>query len=188
VRGPVFLIVAALVAACAPAETQAPVQTQTQSQTQAGEAAHFAGCADLAKGGGRAELPEVTLPCFTGGEPVQVKGLRGPMVINFWASWCLPCGAELPAFQRLAEAGGVPVIGVATDDTRQAALSRAIDLGVTFPMLYDRAGELRRARGESALPLTLFVTATGEVSSYTGPALTDDTLAALVKQRLGGAA
>lgn len=182
-RGLAFLIVAVLAAACTPAADPDPGPTAPQTS----EAAHFAACTGLEKGG-QTGLPEVTLPCFTGGEPVQVKGLRGPMVINFWASWCPPCAAELPAFQRLSEAGSVPVIGVATDDTRQAALSRAIDLGVTFPMLFDRGGELRRARGESALPLTLFVKAGGEVSSYAGPPLTDETLAALVKQRLGGAA
>jgi hypothetical protein len=76
------------------------------------------------------------------------------------------------------------VLGVATDDRRAASLALAADLGITFPALYDATGEFRRARGVAALPLTLFVDAHGEVTGYSGPALTDDSLGALVTQRL----
>jgi thiol-disulfide isomerase/thioredoxin len=134
--------------------------------------------------GGAAKLPEISVPCFTGGQPVKIDRLRGPLVVNFFASWCAPCREELPAFQRLADSGRVPVLGVATDDRRDAALSLAIDLGVRFPTLFDGTGEFRRARGVAALPLTLFVDAHGEVTGYTGPALTDDALGTLVTQRL----
>jgi hypothetical protein len=69
----------------------------------------------------------------------------------------------------------------------QVPLALAADLGVTFPTLFDATGEFRRAHGVAALPLTLLVDSHGEVSSYTGPALTDDTLATLVTQRLASA-
>ncbi len=143
----------------------------------------FRDCTSLANG--KAELPEVTLPCFTGGAEVQIGKLPGPMVINFWAPWCLECGEELPAFQRLADRGQVKVIGVATDTTRSAAISLATDLGVTMPTLLDVYGGLRRQLGKPNLPLTVFVDSKGKVTSHVGPALKDETLAALVRERLG---
>jgi thiol-disulfide isomerase/thioredoxin len=180
VRAAALLILVALVAAC-----DAPAAAPVAQPPEETEAVQFEACSGLPAGEG-AKLPEVSVPCFTGGEAVQVKRWRGPMVINFWASWCGPCVDELPAFQRLAQAGGVPVVGVVTGDRRDRALSLATELGVTFPTLFDADARFRRAQGEVALPLTLFVTAGGEVSSYSGPALTDETLAALVAQRLGG--
>lgn len=133
---------------------------------------------------GANELPSLRLQCFQGGT-VQVRQLPGPMVINLWASWCEPCAKELPALQRLADRNTVAVIGVATDDTREAAASRAEGLGVHMPMLLDREAQLRKAIGEANLPVTLFVDAQGKVTRYVGPALTDDKLAALVRERLG---
>jgi thiol-disulfide isomerase/thioredoxin len=133
---------------------------------------------------GSNELPSVSLACFDGGT-VQMRQLPGPMVINLWASWCQPCAQELPALQRLADRNTVAVIGVATDDTRDAAASRAEGLGVHMPMLLDRDARLRKAIGEANLPVTLFVDANGKVTRYVGPALTDDKLASLVRERLG---
>lgn len=146
------------------------------------EPTQFAACTGI--DGGTAKLPEISVPCFTSGQPVELDRLRGPLVVNFFASWCAPCREELPAFQRLADSGRVPVLGVATDDRREAALSLAVDLGVRFPTLFDASGEFRRARGEAALPLTLFIDGHGEVTRYAGPALTDETLGNLVAQRL----
>jgi len=150
-------------------------------QAPSPEATQFAACTGI--DGGAAKLPEISVPCFTGGQPVKVDRLRGPLVVNFFASWCAPCREELPCFQRLADSGRVPVLGVATDDRRSAALSLAIDLGLRFPTLFDAGGEFRRARGEAALPLTLFIDERGEVTSYSGPALTDEALGKLVAQR-----
>jgi thiol-disulfide isomerase/thioredoxin len=133
---------------------------------------------------GANELPEVSLGCIQGGT-VQVRQLTGPMVINLWASWCEPSRKELPALQRLADRNMIPVVGVATDDTREASASLAQDLGVRMPTLFDGSGELRRALGQAALPLTLFVDAQGKVTRYSGPALTDEKLDALVHERFG---
>lgn len=143
----------------------------------------FRDCASLDDG--LAELPKITLPCFTGGQEVQIGKLVGPAVITVWAPWCLECTEELPAFQRLADRGQVKVIGVATDTTRSAAISLATDLGVTMPTLLDLYGELRRQLGRLDLPLTVFVDSNGKVTSYVGSALKDEKLATLVRERLG---
>jgi thiol-disulfide isomerase/thioredoxin len=134
---------------------------------------------------GANELPALSLSCLEGGGLVHLGQLKGPMVVNLWASWCEPCARELPALQRLADRNTVTVIGVATDDTRDAAASRAQDLGVRMPMLFDGQGSLRKALGEANLPVTLFVDAMGKVTRYVGPALTDEKLSGLVRERLG---
>jgi thiol-disulfide isomerase/thioredoxin len=138
-------------------------------------------------GSGQA-LPDLRLPCFTGGAEVSLGTLRGPAVVNLWASWCQPCRQELPAFQRLAQrAGGrVHVVGVDTADRRDAAQSLAADLGLTFPALLDPDAKLRLALQRNALPLTLFVDGHGRVRYVDASgALDDTTLAGLVKRHLG---
>lgn len=172
------VLCALTVAAC----SASPPVASPSPQPAPSEPEQFAACTGI--DGGAAKLPDLSLPCFTGGQRLSAARLRGPLVVNFWASWCAPCREELPAFQRLADSGKVPVLGVATDDRRAASLSLAADLGVRFPTLFDASGELRRARGEAALPLTLFIDGRGEVTSYAGPALTDETLGSLVTQRL----
>lgn len=91
-------------------------------------------------------LPELSLPCFTGGAPVALRDVAGPAVINIWASWCPPCREELPALQRLSQrsAGQLRVIGVNTRDSREAAQSIGEDFGVRFPTLFDQG---RRCSG-----------------------------------------
>ncbi|MEV0721251.1 TlpA disulfide reductase family protein [Micromonospora purpureochromogenes] len=139
-------------------------------------------------GGAGAVLPGLILSCFTGGTPVALRDVRGPAVVNVWASWCPPCRKELPAFQRLSEraAGRLQVVGVNSRDTRSAAQSIGEDYGIRFPMLFDQGEALQRELGRNALPLTLLVDAQGRVrhTDATG-ALDDARLAALVRQHLG---
>ncbi|WP_191838708.1 TlpA family protein disulfide reductase [Catellatospora chokoriensis] len=132
-------------------------------------------------------LPELSLDCMAGGAAVRVAELRGPLVINLWASWCPPCRKELPAFQRLADSGRVPVLGVVTEDGRDAAAWLADELKVSLPSVYDRSGGLKAAVGENLLPLTLFVGADGRATVYRDVALTDQTLAQRVEQHFGRA-
>ncbi|MET7748569.1 TlpA disulfide reductase family protein [Micromonospora sp. NPDC005367] len=133
-------------------------------------------------------LPELTLACFTGGAPVALRDVRGPAVINVWASWCPPCRKELPAFQRLSKRAGdrIHVIGVNSQDSRSAAQSIGEDLGVGFPMLVDQGTALQRALNRNAFPLTLLVDTQGRVV-YTDAsgALDDASLGELVREHLG---
>jgi thiol-disulfide isomerase/thioredoxin len=133
-------------------------------------------------------LPELTLSCFTGGTPVALRDVKGPAVINVWASWCSPCRKELPAFQRLSarSAGRFQVIGVNSRDSRGGAQSIGEDFGVHFPMLVDQGDAFERALERNAFPLTVFVGADGRIrhTDSTG-ALDDARLADLVRQHLG---
>jgi thiol-disulfide isomerase/thioredoxin len=141
-----------------------------------------------AAGGAGEPLPDLTLPCFTGDRKVDIGQIRGPALINIWASWCPPCREELPVFQRLTGRldGSVHVIGVVSQDDRDAAQSLAEDLGVRFPTVYDRQGDLLGRVGKSALPVTVFIGAADRISYvYNSTPLDDASLARLVKQHLG---
>lgn len=133
-------------------------------------------------------LPELTLSCFTGGAPVALRDLRGPAVVNVWASWCPPCRKELPAFQRLSEraAGQLTVLGVNSQDSRDAAQSIGEDFGIRFPVLVDQGESLKRELNRKAIPLTVFVDGQGRVRHVdSSGALDDARLAALVRKHLG---
>ncbi|GIG01502.1 TlpA family protein disulfide reductase [Catellatospora citrea] len=187
-------------AACAPltgSDPAAPNSTLPSSGTAApsGTAVATSGTAAATSGTGGAgdgkarviRLPELSLDCMAGGAAVRLAELRGPLVINLWASWCPPCRKELPAFQRLADSGRVPVLGVVTEDGRDAAAWLADELKVSLPTVYDRSGGLKAAVGENLLPLTLFVGADGRATVYRDVALTDQTLAQRVEQHFGRA-
>jgi cytochrome c biogenesis protein CcmG/thiol:disulfide interchange protein DsbE len=122
----------------------------------------FAACDGLT-GGSMSGIPDISLPCFTGGADVRLRDLRGPTVINIWGSWCGPCREELPVVQGLADrAGGrFTVIGVDTRDDRAKAADFATDRGVTFPTLFDPEQRFIGALGVTMLPATVFINADG---------------------------
>jgi thiol-disulfide isomerase/thioredoxin len=109
-------------------------------------------------------IPALTLPCFTGGTPVALAGLGRPAVISLWSSTCEPCRTELPELQRFADATSeVTVLGVVTGDQRSRAASLATDLAIRFPSVDDPDLRLLNNLGRGALPVTLFVDATGVI-------------------------
>lgn len=132
-------------------------------------------------------LPAVTLPCFTGGAPVELADLPGPAVVNLWASWCPPCRDELPVLQEYADQmdGRVHVVGVVTEDTRAGAAAFATEAGVRFPAVYDRDGQVRAATGAVGLPVTLFVDGNGAVSYLHQGELDADALHRYADEHLG---
>ncbi|MER5336467.1 TlpA disulfide reductase family protein [Micromonospora sp. NPDC002717] len=143
--------------------------------------------ASASRGAGQA-LPDLTLDCFTGGAPVALRELRGPAVVNVWASWCPPCRDELPAFQRLSDraAGQLRVIGVNSGDSREGAQAIGEDFGIRFPVLVDRGERLKQELRRKAIPLTVFVDGQGNVRHVDSSGTLDDArLAELVRQHLG---
>ncbi len=133
-------------------------------------------------------LPDLTLPCFTGAEPVAVARLGKPAVINLWASWCEPCRKELPALQAFADEAGdhVQVLGVDSFDNWSRAAHAGADFGVQYPSVFDPDQQLQKALGRNVLPVTLFVAEDGSIRAIdsTG-ALNLDKLRTLARDHLG---
>jgi thiol-disulfide isomerase/thioredoxin len=154
-----------------------------------------AGIADCVPGSDapvKGGLPKVTLPCLGGGKAVDLSTLRGPLVVNLWASWCAPCRRELPIYQDFAEAydGRVDVLGIDFNDVQsEAALTLAGESGVTYPQLadpgaeLDGAGTLGRLLG---LPILVLVDRAGKVVFHEPREIKSlDELTDLVAQHLG---
>ena len=105
------------------------------------------------------------------GETVRLSDLRGQVVVvNLWASWCGPCRAEMPALQRLHEtlhADGLVVLGVnsTAQDVEADARGFVTDVGVTFPILLDRADDVSQTYRLRALPSTFIVDRHGAIAS-----------------------
>ncbi|HEX8628793.1 MAG TPA: TlpA disulfide reductase family protein [Catenuloplanes sp.] len=134
-----------------------------------------------------AALPDVELPCMTGGGAVRATGLRGPAVVNLWASWCPPCRKELPAVQRFAAraTGTVHVVGVVTHDDRDAAATLATELGISFPTLEDREEKVRKGVRGPGLPVTVLIDRSGRIRLVQLKPVDDATLRGLVERHLG---
>ena len=149
------------------AATEAPAAPSTQRLVAA---AALTPCPQVPTGSGAAatagpRLPKLTLDCLGVGPPVPLAGLRGPALVNMWASWCKPCRQEMPRLQALAARAGnrLLVLGVVTDDDRRNALSAAAGLGVHYPSVLDSSGAVRRSYGYPGPPITLLIDRNGAV-------------------------
>lgn len=111
-------------------------------------------------------LPDVVMAGLNG-PPRSLSSYRGrPLIINVWASWCGPCRSEAASLERLAwsEAGSrYTVIGISTDDDREAALKWLRHSNATVSHYIDSRLTLEHMLGASSIPLTVLVDAGGRV-------------------------
>jgi cytochrome c biogenesis protein CcmG/thiol:disulfide interchange protein DsbE len=120
-------------------------------------------------------MPDLTLPTLRGGQAVRLKAVaaEGPMLVNFFASWCAPCEIEHPVLMG-AKGRGVRVVGVAYKDAppnTEAFLTRLGDPFTTA--LVDRDGRAGVEFGVTGVPETYVVGRDGVIlAKHTGP-LTD---------------
>ncbi len=132
-------------------------------------------------------LSEQTAPDFSmldaEGNAVRLSDCFGkPIVLNFWASWCPPCRAELPAFDALyAEYGDrVQFLMVdLTDGSRETQADAAAfirEQGYRFPVYYDTKLEGMQAYQLSAIPVTILIGADGAQAASHSGAMDEETL------------
>jgi peroxiredoxin len=113
--------------------------------------------------------PGFTLESTSGDRLTLAAALeRGPVIVDFWATWCGPCKQSLPELQRLHEryaARGLTIMAVSTDEPRNRPKigSTARSLGLTFPVLIDadkRAAQLYRVE---SIPMTFLIDREGHI-------------------------
>lgn len=120
---------------------------------------------------------------------VSLAALSGrPAVINFWATWCVPCYAEHPILvNAAAQNPDVAFAGVVYDDTEPKVLEFLREYGASYPSLIDDGGRTAIAYGVYGVPETFFVNAEGViVSKVTGP-VDEQKLAENLAKARGGA-
>jgi cytochrome c biogenesis protein CcmG, thiol:disulfide interchange protein DsbE len=94
---------------------------------------------------------------------------RGEVVLlNIWATWCLPCREEMPSLQRLHEAlgdDGLRIVAVSIDRAADAEKIRAFarEYGLTFEILHDPSGEIQRAYQTTGVPETFILGREGDI-------------------------
>ena len=122
-------------------------------------------------------VPRFDLPSLSGSDRVVLAEYIGkPMVINFWASWCIPCRREAPILERGARRyeDRVVFIGVDVRDFNGDAKKFVADYGVTYPIAYDGPGKLWEPWGITGLPETFFVDRSGTIVAHKVGQIVDD--------------
>jgi cytochrome c biogenesis protein CcmG, thiol:disulfide interchange protein DsbE len=92
-----------------------------------------------------------------------------PVVLNFWASWCLPCREEAPLLERswrAARADGVVLVGLNMQDLTGDARAFMREFGNSYPNVRDQSNGVARNWGVTGLPETFFVTAGGDIVGH----------------------
>ena len=120
---------------------------------------------------GRAPDFAVTMYAFDqmamSGESVTLKDLRGQaVVVNFWASYCVPCQKEAPLLERVwndFRERGVIFLGINTEDPLKEALDYLVKYGVTYPNAPDQGGRMENAYRITGIPETFVINTQGEI-------------------------
>lgn len=134
--------------------------------------------------------PEFTLPRLDTEGTVSLASLRGQVVVlNFWASWCIPCRDEAPAieatWQRYKDRA-VVFVGINVQDLTPKALQFIRDTGATYPNVRSKDNAVYRAYGLTGVPETFFINREGRiVKKFPGVVTDPDRWAAAVEEAFG---
>jgi thiol-disulfide isomerase/thioredoxin len=109
------------------------------------------------------------------------------VLLNFWATWCAPCRAELPdmeAVYRKYRDKGVVIVAVDLAESSEAIISFVNTLDLTFPILRDSERKAGNAYGVRFLPTTLFINREGQIVSREQGTLDQDAMSAQIEALL----
>ncbi len=132
--------------------------------------------------------PSFRLSRLEGSGQVSLASLRGKVVVlNFWASWCIPCKQEAAilesGWQRWRDRG-VVVLGVDSEDFTGDGKAFAAHYGVTYPLVHDGPGSVKDRYGVTGYPETFFIDALGKVVHYIAGPVTRSTFDTNVRKAL----
>ena len=122
-----------------------------------------------------AAVPDFTLTEARSGDAVSLGALAGrPILLKFWATWCIPCRTEFPlieaAYQQHREEGFV-VLAVDFDEPPERVIAYGEELGLTFPLLLDPGGRMQKELYNIySYPTHLFIGRDGQIAiTHVGP-------------------
>ncbi len=133
--------------------------------------------------------PDFEVPLFDGSEfslSAHLGDDGRPVVLNLWASWCVPCRREMPALDDFAaEHPEVLMLGVAVEDTRANAEAFAEEVNVSYPLGIDEEAALAGRYPYFGLPVTWVIDSDGMVVRQLIGEVNIDLLDRIVTQDLG---
>jgi cytochrome c biogenesis protein CcmG/thiol:disulfide interchange protein DsbE len=128
--------------------------------------------------------PPFALKAVGSGQTIDLASLRGkPAIVNFWATWCVPCYEEHPVLVENARTtAGVQFIGVVFNDDESKISAFLRERGSAYPTLLDTQGKTAIAYGVGGVPESFFLNRDGIiVAKYVGPMTTEIIQANLAK-------
>jgi cytochrome c biogenesis protein CcmG/thiol:disulfide interchange protein DsbE len=125
------------------------------------------------------------------GQPVSLDSLKGKtIVLNFWASWCIPCQQEAPMFERTwndYKDQGVVFLGVNTEDTDSAAFDYIQKYNLTYPHAPDEGGRAEKAYRITGIPETFVINGDGKIIKHFISSPQESELRSAIERAMGGA-
>ena len=134
---------------------------------------------------GQAAAPDFRFATFEGAR-LGLGDLAGQaIVLNFWASWCVPCRTEMPAFESAYRANrdrGITFVGLAVEDSQDSARTFVEELDISYPTGPDVGNEVSLRYGVTGLPTTVFIARDGTVARRWLGVLSEQQLVAFVEE------
>lgn len=127
-------------------------------------------------------LPALTVLEFE----ALIESSTQPLVVNVWASWCVPCRSEAPIFRAAHDRFGdrIRFVGIDVRDSQGEALAFMAEFGITYENYFDRNGDIPSALGGFGLPLTYFFDPGGEGVFFQPGVIDERTLALQIDELL----
>ena len=126
--------------------------------------------------------PDFTLAALSShpAPSVHLASLKGkPVMLDFWASWCVPCQHEAPLLQatwQRVQSQGIIFLGIDFQDDHSQGLNFLHTYGITYPNVVDPDGSVTISYGVSGVPETFFLNRRGVIVSHVIGELTEQTM------------